>query len=738
MTQSPKKLKQEADSQDGQQTFDNGVPTDFFGAESSPDLVHLEQSQEFAQTESRRVMSDKEETSGGEEVANCDKKETEAEEKERKFRERIQRMLAVRQENRERKKQAKVMREAKRRETQLLNKSKGKEAKRVKDEEEDEDEEEEENLTSQSEEVSEEEEGVEEEEDGEEDEEDGDEDEDEDEEEEEEDEEHQASDAEFGSDTDVEVSLDSVEPTEPLPEDDNTEVVSQFFDLESKDLEGEDESVNELRGQFADNEIVRVPFDSLLSEFTCPVCLGLFEKTMLVVNCFHRFCSECISRSLRVGKRECPSCRSKCTSHRSLRADLRTDFYVKYFSSVIPSKDDFSQSMIKQSALAARAATQRSKRARMREGNQSKKALPATAPVEKQTQSQDKAEPEQLPKKKRTRRTKLQMMQSRENIALMSAKRDQELAQALKKQAEDASSLHPKVLVPEGEGGHDAFGLNHGVKRTFAETEMEEQNGRVVTEKREEAGGLSNPYPRSRMAKELQELTQVSLTRFTPLEKKRRSVAPQTIEPMIRFQYTRHPYKTRQTRKSSLDSDLGISPPRRDVVTRSQGRDTSKLSSREGSAEPYTNGHSLKSVLVPLANTQKSESNNSAVYYFSHINSHQELFANGFNLKNVCLELKPHKNEKRFCSFTKKSISVPSSATVGSLTNFLTTHYGLSDPALFVISIQPGMQFTTPNYDAQSPLVPLSGTESLEDVETSVWKRPFDMVLFYSFVTTCL
>lgn len=39
------------------------------------------------------------------------------------------------------------------------------------------------------------------------------------------------------------------------------------------------------------------------------------------MECLHRFCESCINRALRTGKKECPSCRKKCPSHRHLRAD---------------------------------------------------------------------------------------------------------------------------------------------------------------------------------------------------------------------------------------------------------------------------------------------------------------------------------------------------------------------------------------------------------------------------------
>lgn len=36
-------------------------------------------------------------------------------------------------------------------------------------------------------------------------------------------------------------------------------------------------------------------------ELTCPVCLGILHNTMTVMECLHRFCEGCISKSLRLG-----------------------------------------------------------------------------------------------------------------------------------------------------------------------------------------------------------------------------------------------------------------------------------------------------------------------------------------------------------------------------------------------------------------------------------------------------
>ncbi|KAH8063459.1 hypothetical protein JL722_2629 [Aureococcus anophagefferens] len=60
-------------------------------------------------------------------------------------------------------------------------------------------------------------------------------------------------------------------------------------------------------------------------ELTCP---RILHKTEIVMECLHRFCSECIQKCLRVGKNECPSCRIHVPSRRSLRPDPNFDALI--------------------------------------------------------------------------------------------------------------------------------------------------------------------------------------------------------------------------------------------------------------------------------------------------------------------------------------------------------------------------------------------------------------------------
>nr|GEY86652.1 hypothetical protein [Tanacetum cinerariifolium] len=46
------------------------------------------------------------------------------------------------------------------------------------------------------------------------------------------------------------------------------------------------------------------------------------------MECLHRFCRECIDKSMRLGNNECPACRTHCASRRSLRDDPNFDALI--------------------------------------------------------------------------------------------------------------------------------------------------------------------------------------------------------------------------------------------------------------------------------------------------------------------------------------------------------------------------------------------------------------------------
>lgn len=87
-----------------------------------------------------------------------------------------------------------------------------------------------------------------------------------------------------------------------------------------------------------DSTEIAVSPRSLHSELMCPICLDMLKKTMTTKECLHRFCSDCIITALRSGNKECPTCRKKLVSKRSLRPDPNFDLLI---SKIYPSRDEY-------------------------------------------------------------------------------------------------------------------------------------------------------------------------------------------------------------------------------------------------------------------------------------------------------------------------------------------------------------------------------------------------------------
>jgi hypothetical protein len=77
------------------------------------------------------------------------------------------------------------------------------------------------------------------------------------------------------------------------------------------------------------NHRLRLPVKVLHPDFRCPICCGYLKKTTTVMECMHRFCEECIETSIRLAKKECPTCRIRIPSRRSLRSDKRFDKLIE-------------------------------------------------------------------------------------------------------------------------------------------------------------------------------------------------------------------------------------------------------------------------------------------------------------------------------------------------------------------------------------------------------------------------
>ena len=87
-----------------------------------------------------------------------------------------------------------------------------------------------------------------------------------------------------------------------------------------------------------DNTEIAVSPRSLHSELMCPICLDMLKNTRTTKECLHRFCQECITTALRSGNKECPTCRKKLVSKRSLRPDPNFDALI---DKIYPSRVDY-------------------------------------------------------------------------------------------------------------------------------------------------------------------------------------------------------------------------------------------------------------------------------------------------------------------------------------------------------------------------------------------------------------
>ncbi len=86
-----------------------------------------------------------------------------------------------------------------------------------------------------------------------------------------------------------------------------------------------------------DTEIAISP-QILQNELLCPICLDILKKTMTTKECLHRFCQECIITALRSGNKECPTCRKKLASKRSLRPDPNFDGII---AKIYPNREEY-------------------------------------------------------------------------------------------------------------------------------------------------------------------------------------------------------------------------------------------------------------------------------------------------------------------------------------------------------------------------------------------------------------
>lgn len=118
---------------------------------------------------------------------------------------------------------------------------------------------------------------------------------------------------------------DEISPSHSSPRSDSRE------DQNGGRLDSDEEGGNtNTSSQSSDNkdEYILVKLVDVRKEVQCPICLGIIRKTRTVMECLHRFCRECIDKSMRLGNNECPACRTHCASRRSLRDDPNYDALI--------------------------------------------------------------------------------------------------------------------------------------------------------------------------------------------------------------------------------------------------------------------------------------------------------------------------------------------------------------------------------------------------------------------------
>ena len=86
----------------------------------------------------------------------------------------------------------------------------------------------------------------------------------------------------------------------------------------------------------------KCPLQGLQQEFRCVICLDYIRNARIVRECLHRFCENCIEKSLvQVGlRKECPICRVHIPSRRSLAPDPDFDKLIRYIVRDNPSVED--------------------------------------------------------------------------------------------------------------------------------------------------------------------------------------------------------------------------------------------------------------------------------------------------------------------------------------------------------------------------------------------------------------
>ncbi|XP_018509640.2 putative E3 ubiquitin-protein ligase RING1a isoform X3 [Brassica rapa] len=135
---------------------------------------------------------------------------------------------------------------------------------------------------------------------------------------------------EEGGDDEEEVKRDEAEEEEVVEEDeeDADEEEEEEKDEEEEEEEEDSKEKSPSSASGVNSEFVEIDLGEIRKDVQCPICLGIIKKTRTVMECLHRFCRECIDKSMRLGNKECPACRKRCASRRSLRDDPTFDALI--------------------------------------------------------------------------------------------------------------------------------------------------------------------------------------------------------------------------------------------------------------------------------------------------------------------------------------------------------------------------------------------------------------------------
>lgn len=89
--------------------------------------------------------------------------------------------------------------------------------------------------------------------------------------------------------------------------------------------------------------------------FRCVICWSTLRNPKLVRECLHRFCEDCIEKSLRMGRNECPVCRVFVPSKRNLASDEGCEVLIENVLGPTLRTEEVDEALLKDAAAASAA-----------------------------------------------------------------------------------------------------------------------------------------------------------------------------------------------------------------------------------------------------------------------------------------------------------------------------------------------------------------------------------------------